>query len=108
MSTKHTFRSAFAVSAILALAACSSTNENNIAWSKPGITQVQANFDEQQCRRQGDELAASGTMLIVDGSMATANGTRIQEYKNCISARGYRPGDLAHNDQNEHIGFMTF
>ena len=87
-----------ALGATLALAACGTTNENNVAWHKPGVTQAQANLDEQQCRQQENQR-------VTTGSMQTANGTRIQEYKNCISARGYKPGELARNEQ---IGFMEF
>jgi hypothetical protein len=91
---------ALALGATLALGACGTNNpinENNVSWHKPGISQAQANLDEQQCRQQADVAASSAGQM-------NANA-RITEYKNCISARGYRPGELARND---HIGFMTF
>lgn len=76
------------------LAACGTTNEDNVAWHKPGSGQPR----RAAVRQQADQR-------VTTGSMQTANGTRIQEYKNCISARGYKPGELARNEQ---IGFMEF
>jgi hypothetical protein len=98
----HFKLAALALGATLTLGACGTNhpiNENTVSWHKPGVSQAQANLDEQQCRQQADIAANSA------GQANTAN-TRIIEYKNCISARGYRPGgELARND---HIGFFEF